>query len=490
MRIGARLMKRLWRLASEPPRRTRRRARFRRRLRRCLRSDSLRCGCSGHTRGVYHAPTLATEWTVESDPVTTMHSIDAVRRSFPALSKPTAFLENAGGSQLPASVIDAMSAYMRDAYVQLGAGYPESVNATETVESAHRWMETFFNARDAGRAILGASSSALLRMIAECMRSVIRAGDEIVIAESGHEANISPWLMLEQCGARIRWWRAGDDATGCPLDSLDDLLNERTRLVCFHHVSNLLGGVVPVTEVVRRARAVGARTVVDGVAFAPHRAIDVHAWGCDWYVFSTYKVFGPHMGALFGRHEALDELTGPGHFFVPRTQVPAKFELGGVSHEGCAGLLGLRPYLALLAGAGATQRLPESATPDSIAGDRAMIERAFAVIEANETALTERLVDGLLAIDGLEMLGHRTHGPERVATVSVRHRARPSSEIAKHAHARHVAIRNGHMYSHRLCESMGIDATDGVARVSAVHYNTPQEIDRAVDAIASAVRSR
>lgn len=408
---------------------------------------------------------------------TTAPSIESVRRCFPALERRTAFLENAGGSQLPACVIDAMAAYMRDCYVQLSAGYPESIAATETVDEAHRWMETFVNARECGRVILGASTSALLHMIAECWRSVVRPGDEIIVAEGGHESNISPWLLLEERGARIRWWKAGRDPTGCPLVELDALLNERTRLVCFHHVSNLLGGVVDVPEVVRRARAVGARTVVDGVALAPHRAIDVASWGCDWYVFSTYKVFGPHMAALFGRHEAISELTGPGHFFVPRDRVPGKFELGGVSHEGCAGLLGLRPYLAFLAGA------------DAASVDRATVQRAFDLIEALEAVLTARLVTGLLSIDGLEMLGSRSHGRERVATVSVRHAKRPSSAIAAAAHARSVAIRNGHMYSHRLCTGLGIDTTEGVVRVSAVHYNTVQEVDRAVEAIRDAVRS-
>jgi len=449
--------------------------------------------------------------------------LESLRRQFPALARPTAFLENAGGSQLPSCVIDAMSAYMRDSYVQLSAGYPESVAATEVVECAHDWMETFVNARGVGRVILGASTSALLHMIAECWRRIIQPGDEVIVAQGGHEANISPWLLLEERGARIRWWPVGDDPTGCALSALDALLGPRTRLVCVHHVSNLLGGVVDVAEVVRRARRVGARTVVDGVAYAPHRAIDVASWGCDWYVLSTYKVFGPHMGALFGRHEAIAELTGPGHFFVPRDRVPSKFELGGVCHEGCAGLLGVRPYIALLAsmhdqacgviasgsaagvapmtgttsttsttrttGASATGAATVPLVPahPSDVDERRVIERAFAMIEGLESKLCERLVDGLLAIGGLEMLGHRSHGPERVATVSVRHPSRPSSAIAAAAHARSVAIRNGHMYSHRLCTALGIDPAEGVARVSAVHYNTIEEIDRAVDAIHSAV---
>lgn len=409
-------------------------------------------------------------------------SIDAIRACFPALARPLAFLENAGGSQLPASVIDAMSDYMRSTYVQLGAGYPESEVATRTVDDAHGWVETLVHAGDAGRVILGASTSSLLRMLAECWRPLIRPGDEIVVAEAGHESNISPWLTLEQQGARIRWWRGDDGMNGCSLDALDAVLTERTRLVCFHHVSNLLGGVVDVPAVVRRAHAAGARAVVDGVAYAPHRSLDMTSWGCDWYVFSTYKVYGPHMAALFGRHEAIDALEGPGHFFIPRTKVPAKFELGGVSHEGCAGLLGLRPYLARLAGE--ADELQQHTQVD-----RLTVERAFSHAESLEAVLTRRLIEGLKTIDGLRMIGDTHAGPDRVPTISVRHATRSSASIAHAAHGRQVAIRNGHMYSHRLCSALGIDPEDGVVRVSAVHYNTVDEIDRAVAAIRAAVNA-
>lgn len=405
-----------------------------------------------------------------------------------------AFLENAGGAQAPASVIEAIRAYMHACYVQPGAGYRESNLASGIVDDAHRFMELFVNAGTAGRAIMGPSSSALLRMLGECWRPMIRPGDEIVVAEAGHEANIAPWVALESSGAIIRWWRCQGAANGAPLDALDTLLSRRTRLVCVHHVSNLLGGVVDIAEVARRAKAVGARTIVDGVAFAPHRAIDVSAWGCDWYVFSNYKVFGPHMATLFGRHEAIGELTGPGHFFIPKSTVPAKFELGGVPHESCAGVLGLRPYLAFLAGStGARPAPPKAAAPSDWADtlstmtspvlDRPTIERAMQATMDLEAPLTERLMSGLESMAGIEIVGPSGAGRERVPTVSLRHSQQRSSEVVAKVHALGVAIRNGHMYSHRLCEALGIDPSEGVIRISAVHYNTEAEIDRTLEAI-------
>ena len=406
-----------------------------------------------------------------------MPSIASIRARFPGLSGSTVLLDNAGGSQLPASVIEAMAAYMRGSFVQTGAGYALSQRAGETVAAAHAWVNRIVGGEAVGSVILGPSSTQLCHLLAGCYRSRLAPGDEIVIAECGHEANIGPWVALERQGVVIRWWRAGDDPTGCPLAALDTLLGPRTRLLCVPHASNLLGGVVDVAEVTRRAHAVGARVVVDGVAFAPHRPMDVAAWGCDWYIHSTYKVYGPHMGALFGRHEAIAELDGPNHYFIPRTSVPYVFELGGACHEGCAGLLGLREHLAFLAGS-------DQAPADV---DRATTVRAFEAMAELEAPLQRRLVEGLSRLPGVRIIGPPTFGPERVATVSFVHERVPSRTIAAQAHRRDIGIRHGHAYAHRLVKALGLDPDDGVVRISAVHYSTLEEIDQALDAVKEAI---
>jgi cysteine desulfurase family protein (TIGR01976 family) len=401
-------------------------------------------------------------------------SLDRIRARFPALSGPLALLENAGGSQVPDVVADAIRRYMLESYVQLGAGYPMSDAATKNVADAHRLVSTVMNADRAGTVILGASTTQLCHLIANAMRDSIRPGDEIVLAETGHEANIGPWLTLAKSGAVIRWWKVDRDAQDCPLGSLDALLSSRTRLVAFPHVSNLLGGIVDVAAVTRKAHAAGARVFVDGVAFAPHRAIDVEGWGVDWYVYSTYKVFGPHMAALFARHDALAGLDGPNHFFIARDDVPYKFELGGSSHEGCAAINALGPYLAFLAG-----------RPESAPIDRPIVEAAFARMTELELPLQERLVDGLRNLPGVRLVGPAATGvDERVPTVSFTHgRLRPS-EVVRKLHAAGLAVRHGHMYAYRLCEALGIDVGEGVVRVSAVHYNSPEEIERTVATLA------
>lgn len=388
-----------------------------------------------------------------------------VRKAFPALRSPTILLENAGGSQVPAVVADAVRDYMLERYVQLGADYELSRRATATVDAAHRLAGTIMNAGDGGTVVLGSSSTALCNMLGHCYRAALQPGDEVIVADTGHESNIGPWVRLAEAGIVVRHWPVDADAMRCRIEDLEPLLGPRTKLVAFPHVSNLLGEVVDVEAVTRLAHGAGARVVVDGVAFAPHRAIDVAAWGVDWYFFSAYKVYGPHMACLFGRREAWAELHGANHFFLGDAP-PYAFEPGGVSHEGCAGLNALEGYLRFLAGAGA-----DVAT-------RAVVERAFETMEAYEAPLIERLVRYLEDREDVRLIGPAADaGPARVGTISFVHRTRTSAEIARAVAARGIGIRHGHMYAYRLCESLGLDPGDGVVRVSFVHYNTIDEID-------------
>lgn len=398
-----------------------------------------------------------------------------IRDRFPALAGDTVFLENAGGSQVPAVVADAIRDYMLSSYVQLGAGYPMSQRATALVDEAHGFVRLLMNGGE-GEAILGSSTSALLRMLANCYREALGPDRAVVVAETGHEANVGPWKQLERAGCELRWWKMDTGSFSCPLDALDELLDDRVALVAFPHVSNLLGGIVDVAEVTARAHAAGARVVVDGVAYAPHRAMDVTAWDVDWYAYSAYKVYGPHMAALWGRRDALAELQGPNHFFVSDQDLPYKFELGGASHEGCAGILGLRDYLGFLAGSGSAETL-----------GRAEVERAFDLMTACELPLQGRLLNYLRSRDDVTIIGPEGDGAERVGTVSFVHRSRSSAEITRAVDRSGIGIRHGHMYAYHLCEALGLDPEDGVVRVSLVHYNTLDEIERLIQVLDEAL---
>ncbi len=394
---------------------------------------------------------------------------ERIRAQFPSLSGDVTFLENAGGSQVPAVVADSVRDYMLSSYVQLGAGYPLSKRCTEVVDEAHDFVRLMMNG-SGGEVILGPSTSALLEMLAGCYAKTLTPGSEIVVAQTGHEANVGPWKHLERIGFPLRWWEMDPETFTCSLDGLAQLLNDRTALVAFPHVSNLLGEIVDIGAITELVHQSGARVVVDGVAYAPHRAIDVAGWGVDWYAYSTYKVYGPHMAALWGRRDAIRELTGPNHFFVPEDEVPYKFEVGGASHEGCAGILGLRQYLSFLAGVDETQDL-----------DRAAIERAFDTMTECELPLQARLIDYLQSRGDVRIVGPEDSGATRIGTISFVHEEKSSAEITAVVDRSGIGIRHGHMYAYHLCEAAGLEPEDGVVRVSLVHYNTPEEIERLIE---------
>jgi cysteine desulfurase family protein (TIGR01976 family) len=398
-----------------------------------------------------------------------------IRGQFPALGGTTVFLENAGGSQVPRVVADRVRDYMLSSYVQLDAGYPLSEQSTRLVAEARDFVRLLMGGRD-GEVILGPSTSALLQMLADCYSRVLQPGQEVVVAESGHEANVGPWQRLERSGVVVRWWQLDPETCTCPLDRLEPLLTERTALVAFPHVSNLLGDIEDVRAITDMVHAAGARVVVDGVAYAPHRAMDVDGWDVDWYAYSAYKVYGPHMAALWGRRDALAELTGPNHFFVADDDVPYKFELGGVDHEGCAGVLGLRDYLAFLVGLTDGEEL-----------DRPAVESAFDVMTACELPCQAALVAYLRSRPDVRIVGPAEDGPSRVGTVSFLHSKLSSRAVTEVVDRSGVAIRHGHMYAYRLCQSLGLDPEDGVVRTSLVHYNTPEEIARLIEVFETAL---
>lgn len=414
-----------------------------------------------------------------SKPAITAADLKKIRSQFPSLTGPTIYLENAGGSQVPRCVAEAISDYMLNSYVQLGAGYEISKISTNIVDLAHAWMNRFVNGEDTGSIILGSSSTALCRILAECYAQILKPGDEIILAQTAHEANYGPWKnMAEQNNITIRIWPVNPETQACELKDLDNLLSENSKLVTFPLVSNLLGEIVDVKEITRRAHAVGAEVVVDGVAYAPHRAINVRDWEVDWFAFSNYKVYGPHGATLFGKHESIEKLTGPNHFFIPRNEIPYKFEPGGVSYESCAGLLALRDYLDFVAS------LDGSPIPDRDEHNLLPYEtvtRAFNLMTECELPVQQKLISYLNNHPNVQIIGPNHADSSRVPTISFTHKTKSAIEIVDFVDQHStIGIRFGHMYAYHLCEALHIEPEAGVTRVSATHYNTPNEIDQLI----------
>jgi selenocysteine lyase/cysteine desulfurase len=327
-------------------------------------------------------------------------------------------------------------------------------------------------------------------MLADCYSEILKPGDEIVVCETAHESNVGPWIRLAKFGIVVKTWKIGgasmfgeaaESAGGeARLRALRSLLGDRTRIVAFPQVSNILGEIVDVPTITRMAHEVGARVVVDGVAFAPHRVIDVAAWDVDWYVYSMYKVFGPHAAAMYGRADAMAELTGPNHYFIPRGETPRKFELGGANHESCAAICGLETYLTHAAKAWGG--VPHPPSP------RAIVERAFHGFEVIENSLQQHFMEWLAKQAGVRIVGPAHAEPSRVCTISfVSTRGIASGTIARHCNAKGLGVRYGNFYAYRLCQALGLDPADGVVRVSFAHYNTHEEVDRLIAALAEVI---
>ena len=388
------------------------------------------------------------------------------RACFPSLDSGFAYLDNAGGSQIPAVVIDAISDYCRTSYVQTGGGYPASLACKRVLDGAHAFAAEFLNACETGGVILGPSSTSLVHLLSTAFGEVLQPGDEVIVADTNHEANATPWYRLERFGIKVVPWPADPETLTCTLSSLGNILGPRTRIVAFPHASNVTGIVADVPAICAAVRAAGAISVCDGVAFAPHRAVDVQALGCDFYFFSAYKVYGPHLAAMYGRHEAWAPLTGPNHVFIPKSAFPSKWELGSLSYEGCAGMLALPRYLEVLA-------------EESYAG-YATVTRAFAAMNRLEESPHERLYGFLSTKPRVRLIGPRKFGPDAVGTLGFRHETLLPAEITAQVNRHPIGIKHASFYSIRLLRTIGIDPGEGVVRVSLVHYNSTEEIDRLI----------
>jgi cysteine desulfurase family protein (TIGR01976 family) len=300
-------------------------------------------------------------------------------------------------------------------------------------------------------------------------------GDEIVLSRMDHDANVEPWrLMARDCGLEVRYLSFDTTTFEFDLDELDTLLNERTRLVCVGGASNLTGTINDVKTICARAREVGAWSFIDAVQSAPHIVSDVQDFGCDFFVSSAYKFFGPHQGILWGRREVLEQLS-PYKVRPAPDALPWCFETGTQSHEGMAGTAAAVDYFAWIgsemAGAKGTRR-------EAICG-------ALDLLFDYERALADKLVRGLMDIDGVRILGITDEAAmsRRVPTVSFVHDRHRPSHIAKALAERNIFAWSGHNYALELARVLDIEKSGGGVRIGPVHYNTLEELDVLIDAL-------
>jgi selenocysteine lyase/cysteine desulfurase len=271
---------------------------------------------------------------------------------------------------------------------------------------------------------------------------------------------------------RVKLWHVNAESFQLRLGDLESLMGPRTKLVAVTPTSNILGTINPIREIADAVHAHGALLCVDGVAYAPHRAIDVQAMDVDFYAFSFYKTYRPHHALLYGRRDLLVDLPNRSFDFIAEDDVPYKFQPGNVNYELSYGMLGLMDYFDELAGAGPN------------AHQRDAVESSFTMIAEHEQGLSARLLDFLCDRPGVRIIGEQTADDAvRVPIISFVVEHMPSSEVVARMDEHRVAIRFGHFYSARLIEHLGLTSNEGVVRVSMVHYNTLEEVEQLTAAL-------
>jgi len=399
---------------------------------------------------------------------------DFVRSQFPAFSEPSlegfGFFENAGGSYACAAVIERLERYYRRTKVQPYYQFPASMQAGALMDAARSRMAAWLNVATE-ELHFGPSTSQNTYVVAQALRQHLERGDEVIVTNQDHEANIGAWRRLEAEGIVIREWKVDPDTAELNPDGLDTWLGPRTRAVAFTHCSNIVGSINPVRELIERIHAVGAIAIVDGVSFCPHGLPDVHALGADIYLFSLYKVYGPHLGVMFMRSELNAELPNQGHFFNAG-KPGARFTPAGPDHAQIAAANGVVDYFE-------TVYRHHFKQPASEAEQARAVRELF---RSHEILLLQPLLDFMHGHPRIRLIGRR-NAPERAPTVAFTVDGFPSPELAALLSERKLGVGVGDFYAYRLVQELGIAKDEGALRASFVHYTSPEEVNRLIDAL-------
>jgi len=401
-----------------------------------------------------------------------------VREQFPSLEmkvngQQAAFLDGPAGTQVPRQVMDAVQKYFLEQNANTYGAFLTSRRTNEVIADARSAMADFFNCSPE-EVVFGQNMTTITLGLARAIGRELKAGDEILLTVLDHDANYSPWKVLEEKGVVIRTVDIRESDCTLDLEDLKSKLSAKTKLVAVGYASNAVGIINPVGEIAKLAHAAGAMIYVDAVHYAPHGPIDVKALDCDFLVCSPYKFFGPHMGTLYGKKEHLERFKP--YKVRPATDVvPECWETGTQVQELIAGIHAAVEYIAELG-----RRCDASAKTR-----REALLAAYRSTVAYERSLVTRLIEGLLAIPGLQFFGitdPKRFG-ERCSTVSFRLAKATPTDVATFLGERGIFTWDGNFYALNLTERLGVEKLGGVLRVGLVHYNTAEEVDRLLVAL-------
>ena len=412
---------------------------------------------------------------------------EAIRSQFPALALTDSgvrrlYFDNPAGTQVPSSVAAAVSDCLLTSNANLGGYFASSKAADDVVLSARDAMADFLNAPSSDEIIFGQNMTTITLHLSRSIGRLFRPGDEIILSRMDHDANVWPWvLMARDLELEVRWLPFDEGSFEFDLGVLDDLITDRTRLICVGGASNLTGTINDVKTICAKARAAGALTYIDGVQSAPHLPTDVQDLGCDFFVCSSYKFFGPHQGILWGRADVL-KLLEPYKVRPSPAEFPWCFETGTQSIEGIAGIAATVEYFNRI---GASEAGAYLDNWTQFSGRRQNVHAAMDLLFDYEKTLTSHLLDGLKAIDGVTVQGITASESldRRVPTVSFTHDRSESATIAERLAEQNIFVWSGHNYAVDVARTLGIYESGGVVRVGPVHYNSIGEIDELLQAL-------
>ena len=403
-------------------------------------------------------------------------NVERVRSQFPSLSrmldgKQAIYFDGPAGSQVPRSVVDRISDCMLHHNANRSGRFVTSREVDAIMNHCHQVFCDFVGAASPESIAFGPNMTSLTLQFSRALSQEWRPGDRILVSSLDHDANFTPWVLAaKDAGAEVKVIRIRTSDATLDLASLDELLNERTRLVAVTAASNAVGSLTPLREIAKRVHSVGAELFVDAVHMAPHKSMDVTDWNCDYLVCSAYKFFGPHIGVLYGRKDRMQSLI-PYKLRPAPDSLPGRWMTGTQNHACIAGAAAAVDYIASL-----------SPIPADHQNRRERLIDAMSIISYYETELISKLIEGLLSNPRLKVFGitDPNRMSERAPTVSFQVAGATSIEVAQRLGDQGVFAWHGNYYALPLTESLGTEPA-GMVRLGCMHYNTLEEVERTLD---------
>ncbi|UCH19449.1 MAG: cysteine desulfurase-like protein [Deltaproteobacteria bacterium] len=409
------------------------------------------------------------------------YDVKEVRAHFPALESGDVFFDGPGGTQVPREAIEAVNQYYTYANANFHGAFITSRRTDKTTLEARYAVADFLNAHSEKEIVFGPNMTTLTFNLSRAIGRILSPGDEIIVSRLDHDANIAPWLALQETGAVIRWIDFHHEDCTLDMASFEKCLGPKTKIVAVGYASNLFGTVNAVSRIIEAAHQAGATTFIDAVHYAPHAPIDVQAIDCDFLACSAYKFFGPHVGVLYGKYDHLDRLQV--YKVRPSGEMPPdKFETGTQNFEGQAGTTAT---LNLLAWIGEKYAADFSEQFKPFEGRRLNLKTAMAAIEFYEMDLFSLLMEGFREVSGMKIFGvtDPTRFKDRVPTVAFRVNGHTPREIAERMAAENIYVWDGHCYALEPVKRLGLEKKGGVVRVGLSLYNTKEEVNRLISAL-------